>query len=64
MEELDPSVAVPLSEISGATDNLVLKHRLEEMEFSGGKPPDAASPTAEAAPEGTNTRDDRSASAN
>ena len=35
------SVHVPVSEISGATDNLVLKCLLEEMEFSGGKPAEA-----------------------
>jgi sporulation protein YlmC with PRC-barrel domain len=56
------TVHVPVSEISGATDNLVLKHPLEEMEFSGGKPAEAASPIAEAAPEGKNTLDDRSES--
>ena len=32
------SIHVPVSEISGATDNLVLKCLLEEMEFSGGEP--------------------------
>lgn len=41
------TVLVPVSEISGATDNLVLKHSLEEMEFSGGKPAEAAPPAAE-----------------
>ena len=41
------TVHVPVSEISGATDNLVLKHRLEEMEFSGGKPAEGAPPAAE-----------------
>lgn len=41
------TVLVPVSEISGVTDNLVLKHPLEEMEFSGGKPAEAP-PTAEA----------------
>ena len=35
------TVHVPVSEISGATDNLVLKCLLEEMEFSGGKPAEA-----------------------
>lgn len=39
------SVNVPVNEISGATDNLVLKCLLEEMEFSGGKPTDT-DPTA------------------
>ena len=38
------SVRVPVSEISGATDNLVLKSILEEMDFSGGKPAVAAPP--------------------
>jgi sporulation protein YlmC with PRC-barrel domain len=32
------TVHVPVSEISGATDNLVLKSLLENMAFSGGKP--------------------------
>lgn len=31
------TVHMPVSEISGATDKLVLKHSLEEMEVSGGK---------------------------
>jgi sporulation protein YlmC with PRC-barrel domain len=35
------TVHVPVSDISGATDNLVLKCLLEEMEFSGGKPAEA-----------------------
>ena len=34
-------VHVPVSDISGATDNLVLKCLLEEMGFSGGKPAEA-----------------------
>ena len=38
------TVRVPVSEISGATDNLVLKSILEEMDFSGGKPAAAAPP--------------------
>jgi sporulation protein YlmC with PRC-barrel domain len=54
------TVHVPVSEISGATDNLVLKHPLEEMEFSGGKSAEVASPAAEVAPEENNTPDDRS----
>ena len=41
------TVLVPVSEISGATDKLVLKHLLEAMEFSGGKPAEAAPPAAE-----------------
>lgn len=32
------TVHVPVGGISGATDNLILKTLLEEMEFSGGKP--------------------------
>jgi sporulation protein YlmC with PRC-barrel domain len=47
------TVHVPVSEISGATDNLVLKHPLEEMEFSGGKSAEAAPPAAEDTLEGT-----------
>lgn len=39
------TVHVPVSEISGATDNLVLKTPLEEMEFSGGEPAAVDSPT-------------------
>jgi sporulation protein YlmC with PRC-barrel domain len=35
------TVHVPVSDISGATDNLVLKCLLEEIEFSGGKPAQA-----------------------
>ena len=57
------TVHVPVSEISGATDNLVLKHCLEEMEFSGGKPAEVAPLVAEETPEEKNTRDDRSESA-
>lgn len=41
------TVLVPVSEISGATDKLVLKHSLEEMEFSAGKPAEATPPAAE-----------------
>ena len=41
------TVLVPVSEIPGASDNLVLKHSLEEMEFSGGKPAEVAPPAAE-----------------
>ena len=52
------TVHVPVSEISGATDTLVLKHSLEEMEFSGGKPAEDARPAAEDTPEGTNTEVD------
>lgn len=32
------TVHVPVSEISGATDRLIIKSPLEKMEFSGGKP--------------------------
>ena len=46
------TVHVPVSEISGASDNLVLKHPLEEMEFSGGKSAEAAPPAPEDTPEG------------
>ena len=53
------TVLVPVSEISGATDHLVLKHPLEEMEFSGGKPAEAASPAAKDAPKGNDTPDNR-----
>jgi sporulation protein YlmC with PRC-barrel domain len=56
------TVHVPVSEISGASDNLILKHPLEKMAFSGGKPAEAAPTVAEDMPEGTNTRDDRSES--
>jgi sporulation protein YlmC with PRC-barrel domain len=41
------TVHVPVSDISGATDNLVLKCLLEEMEFSGGKPAEADPATDE-----------------
>jgi len=34
------SVRVPVSQISGATDNLVLTTALEEMEFEGGQSAD------------------------
>jgi sporulation protein YlmC with PRC-barrel domain len=43
------TVHVPVSEISGATDNLVLKSILEEMEFSGGAPAEAQTSTDGAA---------------
>ena len=57
------TVHVPVSEISGATDTLVLKHSLEEMEFSGGKLTEAAPPTTEDMSEGKHTRDNQSISA-
>jgi len=47
------TVRVPVGEISGATDNLVLKSLLEKMEFSGGKPADAAPQAEECKPVGT-----------
>ncbi len=47
------TVHVPASEISGATDNLVLKSLLEEMEFSGGTPADAEPGAQESEPETT-----------
>jgi len=56
------TVHVPVSEISGATDNLVLKSLLEEMEFFGGKPAEADPPAEKGTSEGTNTFDDRSES--
>ncbi|TVS19403.1 MAG: hypothetical protein EA424_08610 [Planctomycetaceae bacterium] len=37
------TVRVPVNEISGATENLVLKCVLEELEFSGGQPAGMAS---------------------
>ena len=58
------TVHVPVSEISGATDNLVLKHPLEEMEFSGGKTAEVAQLATEAAPAGKDTPDDGSESTN
>jgi sporulation protein YlmC with PRC-barrel domain len=57
------TVRVPASEILGATDNLVLLSRLEEMEFSGGKPAEAAPPAEQDASERTDTPDDGSKSA-
>jgi sporulation protein YlmC with PRC-barrel domain len=45
------TVHVPVGEISGATDNLILKSLLEEMEFSGGKPVDAAPQIKKSNPE-------------
>ena len=41
------TVHVPVSEISGGTETLVLKHPLEEMEFSNGKSGDADPATDE-----------------
>ena len=52
------TVHVPVSEISGATDNLVLKSLLEKMEFSGGKPAAAAEPVEQVASDGTDTPED------
>jgi sporulation protein YlmC with PRC-barrel domain len=56
------TVHVPVREISGATDKLVLKHALEEMEFSGGQSADVASPAVKGAPKGKTSRDDHSES--
>ena len=56
------TVHVPVSEISGATDNLVLKSLLEEMEFAGGKPAEAAPPAEKGTSEGADTPGDRSES--
>ncbi len=53
------TVQVPVSEVSGATENLVLKNPLEEMVFSGGEPVDAAPPAVDDAPEGNDTPDNR-----
>ncbi len=47
------TVHVPVREISGATDNIVLKSLLEEMEFSGGTPADAEPGAQESEPETT-----------
>ena len=41
------TIGVPVNAISGATDNLVLKHPLDEMEFVGGTTAEA-DPPAEA----------------
>ena len=56
------TVRVPVSEISGATDNLVLKSTLEEMDFSGGKPAAAASLAEKGESERTGKPDERSES--
>ncbi len=57
------TIHVPVSEISGATDNLVLKSLLEKMEFSGGKPVEGGASAANDTSEGTGTPDDHSKSA-
>lgn len=44
------TVQVPVGEISGATDNLILKSLLEEMEFSGGEPVEAPPQTKKSKP--------------
>lgn len=41
------TVQVPVSEVSGATENLILKNALEAMEFFGGKPAHAATADVE-----------------
>lgn len=56
------TVHVPISEISGATDNLVLKSLLEKMEFSGGKPAATAKPVEQVTFDGTDTPADGSES--
>jgi sporulation protein YlmC with PRC-barrel domain len=56
------TVRVPVSEISGATDNLVLKSILEEMDFSGGKPAAAALLAEKGESERTGKPDERSES--
>jgi hypothetical protein len=43
------TIRIPIGEISGATDNLVLKRPLEEMDFSGGESATADSLTEETA---------------
>lgn len=54
------TIHVPIGEISGATDNLVLKSLLEEMAFSGGEAAAADSPIEETAEAGASRADDRS----
>lgn len=56
------TVQLPVSEISGATDTLVLKSVIEEMDFSGGTPAEAGPSVEESTPEGTVASDDRSGS--
>lgn len=56
------TIHVPVGEISGATDNLVLKCPLEEMEFSGGESAADDAPTEETAQAGASRADDRSGS--
>jgi sporulation protein YlmC with PRC-barrel domain len=56
------TVRVPVTEISGATDYLVLRSTLEEMDFSGGKPAATALPAEKGESEGTGTPDERSES--
>ncbi|MHB8899254.1 MAG: PRC-barrel domain-containing protein [Thermoguttaceae bacterium] len=58
------TVHVPVSEISGATDNLVLESILEEMDFSGGQPAAAAPLAEKGESERTDTPDDGSKSTN
>ncbi len=47
------TVQVPVDAISGATENLVLKSALEDLEFSGGRPA-AAGSSSEQEPHETN----------
>ena len=56
------TIHVPVGEISGATDNLVLKCPLEELEFSGGESAAVDPPTEEIAQVGASRADDRSGS--
>lgn len=56
------TVCVPVGEISGATDNLVLKRPLEEMAFSGGTTADTDPTTETDALTAQSIADDRSSS--
>lgn len=56
------TIQVPVGEISGATDNLVLKCPLEEMEFSGGESCVANIPADETAQAGASCAEDLSCS--
>lgn len=57
------TIHVPVGEVSGATDNLVLMSLLENVEFSGGESAVAVSPTEETAQAGPSQFRDRSGSA-
>lgn len=56
------TIHVPVGELSGAADHLVLKCPLEEMEFSGGESAAVDAPTEETAQAGASRADDRSSS--